>query len=75
MSNQEFNTGNCNAHKAAAIQQSVSILQQTLEKLDNHDYEVALVMLGVSIQMLSEVQMGLEHHLKLEHKLRELMKR
>ncbi len=61
------------SQRAASIQHSISVLQQTLDKLENHDYETAQIMIGVVVQILSEVQSDLNQQLSLEQKLRKLI--
>jgi malate/lactate dehydrogenase len=63
------------SEKSESIQRSVAILYQVLEKLGSREYGIAQVIIGVVEQMLRDVQLELDHQLKLERKLRDLIKR
>ncbi|HEY9753066.1 MAG TPA: hypothetical protein V6C46_08940 [Coleofasciculaceae cyanobacterium] len=63
-----------NTQKSKSIQYSIEILQQALEKLENHDYVSAQVMVGIAHHILDDVQLDLNCFLVLKLQLNELLK-
>ncbi|MFM7448696.1 MAG: hypothetical protein ACKO24_08875 [Leptolyngbyaceae cyanobacterium] len=63
-----------NIQRLKAIQCSIDVLQQALEKLENHDYISAQVMVGMVHHMLDDLQLDLNCFLILKLQLNELLK-
>lgn len=59
--------------KVVLIEETVDILNQTIQKLQENDHVSAHVMLGVVRQLLGELQGDLEQHLLLEKKLKRML--
>lgn len=60
--------------KAIAVQQSISILNQAVNKLQENDYVSAQVMVGVAKHLLDEVQTDLDHYLTIQRLLKDTFK-
>jgi len=60
--------------KSKSIQYSIDILQQALEKLENHDYVSAQVMVGIAQQVLDDLQLELNCLLILKLQLNESLR-
>lgn len=55
-----------------SVQQTVNILNQVIEKLDENDAASAQVMVGVAIHLLESLNLDLNQHLTTQRNLREL---
>ncbi|MGA9382680.1 MAG: hypothetical protein WBV73_28295 [Phormidium sp.] len=60
--------------QAIVVQQSISILNQAVNKLQENDYVSAQVMIGVAKHLLDEVQTDLEHYLTIQKMLKDAFK-
>lgn len=60
--------------KAFAVQQSINILNQAVDKLQENDYVSAQVMIGVAKHLLDEVQTDLESYLTIQKILKNALK-
>lgn len=60
--------------KAIVVQQSISILNQAVNKLQENDYVSAQVMIGVAKHLLDEVQTDLDHYLTIQRLLKDTFK-
>jgi len=60
--------------KAMVVQQSISILNQAVNKLQENDYVSAQVMIGVAKHLLDEVQTDLDHYLTIQRLLKDTFK-
>lgn len=60
--------------KAIVVQQSISILNQAVNKLQENDYVSAQVMVGVAKHLLDEVQTDLDHYLTIQRLLKDTFK-
>jgi hypothetical protein len=60
--------------KAFVVQQTIHILNQVVDKLQENDYVSAQVMVGVAKQLLDEVQTDLEHYLTIQRMLKDAFK-
>ncbi|OKH36834.1 hypothetical protein NIES2119_15550 [[Phormidium ambiguum] IAM M-71] len=60
--------------KAIVVQQSISILNQAVNKLQENDYVSAQVMIGVAKHLLDEVQIDLDHYLTIQRLLKDTFK-
>ncbi|HEY9300175.1 MAG TPA: hypothetical protein VIQ31_28185 [Phormidium sp.] len=60
--------------KALVVQQTISILNQAVNKLQENDYVSAQVMVGVAKQLLNEVQTDLEDYLTIQKMLKNAFK-
>lgn len=58
--------------RITSVQQTVSILNQVIEKLDENDAASAQVMVGVAIHLLESLNLDLNQHLTAQRTLREL---
>jgi hypothetical protein len=58
--------------RISSVQQTVGILNQVIEKLDENDTASAQVMLGVAIHLLESLNLDLNQHLITERFLRNL---
>lgn len=56
------------------IEASIQVLNQAIQKLSNHDYASAQVMVGVSKQLLEDVQLEFASHLKVAKTLKQILK-
>lgn len=56
------------------VQQSITILNQAVNKLQENDYVSAQVMIGVAKHLLDEVQTDLEHYLTIQKMLKDAIK-
>lgn len=56
-----------------SVQQTVSILNQVIEKLDENDAASAQVMVGMAIHLLESLNSDLNQHLIVQRTLRELL--
>lgn len=59
--------------KAKQIEVAVSILNQALNKLHEHDYVSAQVMTAVARQMLDDLHQEFEHHFLIQEKLKQIL--
>jgi hypothetical protein len=60
--------------KALVVQQSIHILNQAVDKLQENDYVSAQVMVGVAKHLLDEVQCDLEQYLTIQKMLKNAFK-
>lgn len=56
------------------VQQSITILNQAVNKLQENDYVSAQVMIGVAKHLLDEVQTDLDHYLTIQRLLKDAIK-
>lgn len=56
------------------VEQSITILNQAVNKLQENDYVSAQVMIGVAKHLLDEVQIDLEHYLAIQRMLKDAFK-
>lgn len=59
--------------RITSVQQTVGILNQVIEKLDENDAASAQVMVGVAIHLLESLNLDLNQHLTTQRSLRELL--
>jgi hypothetical protein len=59
--------------RISSVQQTVGILNQVIEKLDENDAASAQVMVGVAIHLLESLNLDLNQHLVTERSLRNVM--
>ncbi len=59
--------------RITSVQQTVGILNQVIEKLDENDAASAQVMIGVAIHLLESLNLDLNQHLITQRNLRELL--
>ncbi|MBE9230025.1 hypothetical protein IQ264_31995 [Phormidium sp. LEGE 05292] len=60
--------------KTFEVQQTIHILNQAVNKLQENDYVSAQVMIGVAKQLLNEVQTDLEQYLTIQKMLKDALK-
>lgn len=60
--------------KTFEVQQSIHILNQVVNKLQENDYVSAQVMIGVAKHLLNEVQTDLEQYLTIQKMLKDALK-
>lgn len=60
--------------KISRIEIATNVLSQALEKLHEHDYVSAQVMVAVASQVLEELQLDFDHHFQIEARLKQLLK-
>lgn len=60
--------------KVSSVKQTVSVLNQAIQKLDANDPASAQVMVGVAIHLLESLKADLEQHLATEKILRKVLK-
>lgn len=60
--------------KTIEVQQTIHILNQAVNKLQENDYVSAQVMIGVAKQLLNEVQTDLEQYLTIQKILKDALK-
>ncbi|MFB2939457.1 hypothetical protein ACE1B6_29740 [Aerosakkonemataceae cyanobacterium BLCC-F154] len=60
--------------KSCVVQQSVNILNQAVDKLQENDYVSAQVMIGVAKHLLNEVQSDLDNYLTIQRMLKDALK-
>ncbi len=60
--------------KTFVVQQTIHILNQAVDKLQENDYVSAQVMVGVAKHLLDEVQTDLEHYLTIQKMLKDALK-
>ncbi len=58
--------------RISSVQQTVGILNQVIEKLDENDAASAQVMVGVAIHLLESLNLDLNQHLMTQRSIREL---
>jgi hypothetical protein len=58
------------ASNSILVQDAARILSQAVNKLEHHDYAVADVMIGVAVQMLSDVHSDIERQLHFERMIK-----
>jgi hypothetical protein len=66
------NMGWNDSPRIMSVQETVSILNQVIEKLDENDAASAQVMVGVAIHLLESLSLDLNQHLNTQRSLREL---
>ncbi|MFB2833402.1 hypothetical protein [Floridanema evergladense] len=60
--------------QALAVQNTINILNQAINKIHESDYVSAQVMVGVAKHLLDEVQTDLEHYLTIQRILKDVLK-
>ena len=60
--------------KALVVEQSISILNQAMGKIQENDYVSAQVMVGVAKHLLDEVQTDLDQYLTIQKMLKKAFK-
>ncbi|EKQ67037.1 hypothetical protein OsccyDRAFT_4858 [Leptolyngbyaceae cyanobacterium JSC-12] len=56
-----------------SVKETVHLLSQVIQKLDENDYFSAQIMVGVAVHLLQNVQSELEQHQQIERMLREVL--
>jgi len=56
-----------------SIKETMHLLNQVVQKLDENDYFSAQIMLGVSVHLLKNVQIEIEQHVQIERMLRKTL--
>ncbi len=59
--------------KISYVEVSINVLNQALSYLYEHDYASAQVMVAVARQMLEDVQLEFDSHLKVEEMLKQIL--
>ena len=67
------NMGWNDSPQITSVQQTVSILNQVIEKLDENDAASAQVMVGVAIHLLESLNLDLNQQIVVQRTLRELL--
>ena len=62
-----------NGSKLNDVETSINVLNQAVQLLKEHDYAAAQTMIAVARQMLEDIQIEFDHHLKVEAALRTLL--
>lgn len=60
--------------KSALIEQTISLLSRAGQKVHEHDYVLAQVIIGVATQILTDIHSDLEQQLTVQRKLRMALK-
>ncbi len=60
--------------KAIAVERTVDMLNQALQKIQENDYVSAQVMAGIAKHLLEQVQSEIEAHLSMERMLRKTLR-
>lgn len=60
--------------KISRVEIATNVLNQALDKLYEHDYSAAQVMVAVAKQVLDELQEDFERHFQIEVRLKQLLK-
>ncbi|QZZ19804.1 hypothetical protein J5X98_21365 [Leptothermofonsia sichuanensis E412] len=60
--------------KVSRVEVATHVLNQALEKLYEHDYTSAQVMVAVARQVLEDLQLDFDHHFQVEARLKQLLK-
>ena len=59
--------------KITRLEIVLDILNQVAQKIRTHDYASAQVMVGVTLQVLEDLQLDLELHSQVERQLRKML--
>jgi tRNA G46 methylase TrmB len=65
-----FNDDSSKMHR---IEVATNVLNQALQKLHEHDYTSAQVMVALARQVLEELQLDFDHHFQAERILQQLL--
>lgn len=71
--NHSHESSTSSSTKIICIQQSIDILHAVLQRLQEHDYVTAQIMVGVARQTLDDAHAELEEHVSVEIRLREVL--
>ncbi|PZV14070.1 MAG: hypothetical protein DCF22_09575 [Leptolyngbya sp.] len=64
---------NNDSSKISYVEIAINVLSEALQKLYEHDYPSAQVMVAVARQVLEDVQLDFDQHSQVEEKLKQLL--
>ena len=64
---------NDDSSKNSYVEIAINVLSEALQKLHEHDYSSAQVMVAVARQILEDLQLDFDQHFQVEEKLKRIL--
>lgn len=64
---------NDDSSKNSYVEIAINVLSEALQKLHEHDYSSAQVMVAVARQILEDLQLDFDQHFQVEEKLKQIL--